>query len=79
MTSLWCGNIPATLEEWGVREELAAYGVRPYRIRLMRRRPGADSYAILVFASPQLAAAAMDRRVVWSNRGRALFRYARPH
>ena len=64
---LFLGNIPG---EWGmdrVADEIGAYGVYPLSINLRQRRSGEDSYGILTFASQQLQALALSRRIIWST------------
>ena len=39
MSVVFCGNIPPTYEERDVAADLAAYGLRPYRIALTKRLP----------------------------------------
>ena len=43
LRQLWCGNIPEQLSEPEVLAELAAYGVRPYKMRLRCRGAGQES------------------------------------
>ena len=71
---LWVGNIPQWFDEATAIEEMGLYKVKPYKL-ILRTRPGADSWGIAYFASPELAAVAKTTTVTFSNGSRALFRH----
>ncbi len=73
---VFAGSIPPQLTERGVEKQLAAYDIYPKRIRLAGRGEGRDSFAILTFASPQLAVQCVNTSLIWSSGTRATLRPA---
>ena len=73
---VWAGNIPWDMDEAGILLELSAYGVRPLKA-VHRTRGRNDGFAVLTFASAELAAAALVRpKMHWHNGSFILLRYS---